>query len=55
MDKDKSEINPVFTLSEKELVQKMDSDISYAFTSSGKEALRDGFQTDRAGNKQTAL
>ena len=36
MDKDKSEINPVFTLFEKEI----DSDISYAVTSSGKEALR---------------
>ena len=49
MDKDKSEINPVFILSEKEMVPKMDSDISYAVTSSLKEALRNGFQTDPSG------
>ena len=55
VDEDKSEKNPVFTLSEKELVQKMDSDISYVFTSSGKEALRNGFQTDPSGIEQTAL
>ena len=55
VEKDKSEINPVFTLSEKEMVQKMDSDINYAVTSSGKEALRNGFQTDPSGIEQTAL
>ena len=44
LDKDKSEINPVFTLSGKEMVQKMDSDINYVVASSGKEALRNGFQ-----------
>ena len=55
VEKDKSEINPVFALSEKEMIQKIDSDISYVVTSSGKEALRNGFQTDPSGIVQTAL
>ena len=54
-EKDKSEINPVFTLSEKEMVQKMDSDINFAVMSSGEEALPNGIQTDNSEIEQTVL
>ena len=53
-EKEKSEINPVFTLSEKKMVQKMDTDINYAVTSNGKE-IRNELQTDALGIEQTAL
>ena len=54
-EKDKSEINPIFTLSEKEMVQKMESNINFAVTSSGKETLPNGLQADNSEIEQTVL
>ena len=55
VEKDKSEINPVFTLSEKEMVQKMDSDINFEDNSSVKEAFRNVLVMNNSDIEKTAL